>query len=846
MTQKLISITLFVLTLSFFVSTAHAELIEYKIPHLVYDTETGELSTYEFAIQDRQVIPDVFLPTGLSKNDILLRQSENRLLIYTKYDFYFFTKTSETLWEYVLMSPNSFARTNRHKSDKISFFVMEEFGIYIFMSTVSSINAHGNSFVVNSPFYSDKEREQVMDLIVRWLESAKSSIDFRTYFRNKLPGIHNKVSKLIAQEQAKHGSVKNLPAVIPQPPKAPGSEKDEQSAQPTITTKGEDGQTTDAWSVANAFTTDHIEETLDFTYTDVPELRAIEDQILRNFIQFELGSVKLLAPAGVGKTYLMKRVAYRFRVGDVPNILKDYKIRGFTGASIDAGTKYVGTLEARAQALVKISKVEKIIWFVDEAHTLSGVGTSESRKSNLMQILKPGLSDGYIKMLMASTPKEWNDNFAKDTALNRRLGEVRISTPNQETLTKIINNWVSSKGLEPLTDDVLKMVIFYSNEFGIEGVQPSKATKLLNSVYSFYQFENTTGTVSLQLLKKAVQSLYGVDPAELDFDRRKYRYGRLVEELDNLVGQEEAKAAILERARQIMSGIYDRTKPRYRLLFSGPKGQGKTEILRLLAKAYDQTEPHRVVMSDLTSPYMVDELKTRIGNILQTNPMAIIFFDELEKAHPAIQRVLISVLDSGEVTYTSRHGGEVTIITLALKNSSIFASTNAGSDYITKLSSGKGAIGFGPQTQQKMNPAELRKQIIADGVDEFVLDRMDGVVPFDYANIEEFSIIIHKQILSIIKNLKDINKLNVSIPDLEGLSNQLAELYYTPEPSIRDIERLIESNIRRPIANLIFDLESTDIDIELRFENREMVAVATSASRTDQLNNQCESFLVAP
>lgn len=809
-----------------------AELYEFKIPHLVYDSETGELSTYEFSISDRQIIPNVFLPTGLTKNDIILRQEGDRLLVYSRYQFYYFTKTSETLWDYVLTSNNDHARINKQRTDKISFFVMEDFGIYIFMSRVSSLNAEGNAFVIRSQFYSDQEQEQIKDLILRWLNSGKGSIDFQTYFRNKLPALHNKTSKLIAQQQAQKGPVKNLPAVVPQ--NANGKDK------PLVQARGEDGQVTDAWTVINSFSIDLLEKSLNFVYTDLPELRIIEDQILRSFIQYELGSVKLLAPAGVGKTYLMQRLAYRFRTGDVPNVLKDYKIRGFSGASIDAGTKYVGTLEARAQALVDLSRVEKIIWFVDEAHTLSGVGTSASRKSNLMQILKPGLAEGYVKMLMVSTPQEWNSNFADDSALNRRLAEVRIPTPNPEVLSKIITGWVSARNLEPLSDEMIKLVIFYSDEFGIEGTQPSKATKLLNSVYSYYQFENSTGSVTHELLKKSVQSLYGVDPAELDFNRRKLRYQKIVNELDNLVGQEEAKAAILERARQIMSGVYDRSKPRYRLLFAGPKGQGKTEILRLLAKAYDQNEPHRVVMSDLTSPYMVDELKTRIGNILQTNPMAIIFFDELEKAHPAIQRVLISILDSGEVTYTSRHGGDVKVITLALKNSSIFASTNAGADYITRISNGKGSIGFGNQTQ-KMSSLDLRKQLVLDGIDEFVLDRMDGIVAFDYATKEEFAAIIRKQITSVIKKLKEINQINIVITDIQTLAEQLAELHYTPEPSIRDIERLIESNIRRPIANLVFDLESNENTIELKFENREIIALTI-----DTPLNQCEIYLANP
>ncbi len=822
--------------------SALSAVVLFKSERMVYDSESGHLKSFGFSEVDAQEVPGVILPPNLNRNDFILKMEGDRLVLHTKHTFYYFIKNEDSSWNFVIASPNSFAQNHGYIVDRTSFFVMDEFGIYIFMSSKTSSGMQSNSYFVDGKYYSEEEVSKIRSLIEQWLSRGrKEEPIFQTYFHQKLPNIYNRVALLIAQNQAKANKF-NLPAVIQKPAvpansiNAPDNSNFPKGHAP-IPTKGEDGQTTDAWDVVKSFSEDMFENITDFVYTDVPELRTIEDQILRNFIKFELGSVKLLAPAGVGKTYLMQRLAYRFSKGDVPNILKEYSVRTFSGSSIDAGTKYVGTLEARAKALVEVSKVTKVIWFVDEAHTLSGVGTSAGRKANIMQILKPGLASGYLKMLLASTPQEWNIHFSDDAALNRRLAEVRMPTPNDEVLIKILKGWVSSRSLEPLSDEVLKMVIFYSNEFGIEGVQPSKATKLLNELYSFYQFDNTTGPVTLDLLKKSVQSLYGVDPSELDFNKRRWRYDQIVSQLDNLIGQEPAKTAILDRARQIMSGVFDRTRPRYRLLFAGPKGQGKTEILRLLAKAYGQTEPHRIVMSDFTSPYMVDEFKARIGQIIQSNSMSILFFDELEKAHPAIQRILIGALDTGEITYSSRQSGEIRLITLSLKNASVFASTNAGSDYITKISAGKSAIGFGSPTA-KMNMDELRKQMVIDGIDEFVLDRLDGIVPFSYLNVQEFSQIIKLQIQKIIKELNEINSISVSITNLDELVETLGRNHFDPQQSMRDVLRLIEDNIRRPISNLIFDSGSEVKNLSLSLENREIVVKSSSVSTA----GACESY----
>jgi len=120
-----------------------------------------------------------------------------------------------------------------------------------------------------------------------------------------------------------------------------------------------------------------------------------------------------------------------------------------------------------------------------------------------------------------------------------------------------------------------------------------------------------------------------------------------------------------------------RTKPsRPAVLFAvGPSGVGKTHTAESLAKVLsdlpqddagyqylrlDMTEyqeAHRVSQL-LGSPqgYVGHGEGSQLTDALRANPRTIVLFDEIEKAHPSILKVLMNAMDAGRLSTASRTG----------------------------------------------------------------------------------------------------------------------------------------------------------------------------------------------
>jgi ATP-dependent Clp protease ATP-binding subunit ClpB len=160
-------------------------------------------------------------------------------------------------------------------------------------------------------------------------------------------------------------------------------------------------------------------------------------RVMQILVRRKKNNPVLIGEAGVGKTAVAEGLAQRIVAQDVPESLKNKTIVSLDLGSLVAGTKFRGEFEQRLKAVVK--EIEdsngRIILFIDELHTLVGAGKGDESPMDASNLLKPALARGELRVIGATTLKEYQKHVEKDAALERRFQPIMIDEASvQDTI----------------------------------------------------------------------------------------------------------------------------------------------------------------------------------------------------------------------------------------------------------------------------------------------------------------------------------------------------------------------------------------------------------------------------
>lgn len=213
-------------------------------------------------------------------------------------------------------------------------------------------------------------------------------------------------------------------------------------------------------------------------------------------------SALLVGKPGIGKTAIVEGLAYKISRGEVPEVLKGYKIIKFNSTSLVGKITVDGRDELLMNLFVdEVKKLSKTIIFIDEIHTL--IGTKESGPMDLANMLKPALDRGDVKAIGATTTIEYDTYVIRDRAFLRRFERIDVLEPNEETTVKILmgslpkiekQTGIKFKYNEYITKQLVESIVSATSEFkriyGLSAMYPDVSFSVLTAAFSQALYNN--------------------------------------------------------------------------------------------------------------------------------------------------------------------------------------------------------------------------------------------------------------------------------------------------------------------------------------------------------------------
>ena len=211
------------------------------------------------------------------------------------------------------------------------------------------------------------------------------------------------------------------------------------------------------------------------------------DEVMEILLRKGKNTPLLVGDPGVGKTAIAYELARRIKCGNVPDRLKGKEVYLVSTSSLVSGTKYRGEFEERVNGLInEVIRNGNIILFIDEIHTIMKTGSSEAGVDGA-NILKPYLARNDLKIIGATTKREYDEYLKKDGAFARRFAKVIVNEPSLKDTVTILNKL--KKSYEDfynlkINSNVIKYLVDLCDKYLPNNYNPDKSIDILDTSLS--------------------------------------------------------------------------------------------------------------------------------------------------------------------------------------------------------------------------------------------------------------------------------------------------------------------------------------------------------------------------
>lgn len=513
----------------------------------------------------------------------------------------------------------------------------------------------------------------------------------------------------------------------------------------------------------------------------------------------EMSNALLLAEAGGGKTATVQEFARRY---SDEYIVLETSIAQLESGGVEYLAKNFKELFAELGDYRKQNQMSKrLVLFLDEIHQLPMASPAA------VEDLKPEFARSSqlgIHIIGATTYEEYIKWIKPNMALTERFQVINLPVANDKLTYKILKSRMKKQhdvheNFE--TDRILKEIIYYTDTYIKDRIQPRKSTDILDQMMGWvrigHKFDhnllakvfyiNTQIRVDLQLDVKGLKSY-----------------------LNNRVfNQPMAVNALLGNAYSATLGVTDPNKPRGAFLFVGSTGTGKTELAKAFTDAMFGSNAHLIIfdMAEYQNDEDVKKFQYNLTDTMLEANTPVILLDEIEKANAGVGRLLFSVLD--EARLADRNGRPVNF-----SNVFFLFTTNAGDTTFDYLAGRNYS-----DREMQLQLSDFNKLIFSNLKDDPqfpapLLGRMTGFVPFAPMTTETNKKIAIRQLKKTAKIFMD--KQNVKVRyDMTNLLRFITHEKIdnsSDAGGARQIVNLVRKNVTNAISQyLIFNPGTYDV-----------------------------------
>ena len=574
----------------------------------------------------------------------------------------------------------------------------------------------------------------------------------------------------------------------------------------------------------------------------------------------------LIGEPGVGKTAIVEALALRIVDGNVPEALAGFEVWQLDLTALVAGTQFRGQFESRILGLLKeIKAAGNIILMIDEVHNIAGAGETSDGSMSAANLLKPALSRGEIRVIGATTLKEYRKCIEKDSALERRFQPVKVEEPSVEETVDII------KGIKKyyedfhgvlISDEVSRLAATLSERYITDRFLPDKAIDLIDEAAA----KAALNCPELNEKRRNEKRLAEIDKRTEELETKvENPEGQTEENYKELADLKSEKIRLETRQRIIvpvteslrltpddllrvieiwtgipaaelslgdldqLSGLYERISRQvigqdeavnavvraikrkragvsYRqnpvsMIFAGPTGVGKTELVKVLAQDLFK-QPESLIRLDM-SEFMEKHSVSRIVGA----PPGYVGYDEAGQLTEKIRRRPYSVVLFDEIE--KAHPDVLNILLQVLDDGKITDAQGRQVNFENTIiimttnagSEGSSSIPGFADKRELVAKDRTEKSLSTFLRPEFI-NRIDEIITFRHLDKSDFVKIADIMLSKLRYHLAE---KGIKLVYNEDVLKLIANESYSEKYGARNMRRYIEKQVEDKLAAVILD-----------------------------------------